>query len=858
MDNLTANAPLNAEPKGSLARAGSNFLESMFSKKRDYFPLHAVDSSQYVTIDGFPTVLSSKDHLTGDQEEDSARRGSHGSIAQPTCCEKTVKVSSIVLLLTVIVGLLIYFFDPNIGTDIWRSRPGADGDNEDDTIEYRAYPGAETEFLQIPNADKAKEWLSYYTSAPHIAGSKSDFDQAVWTRDKFLELGIPEAEIQTYYPLLNIPLQKSVQSVSIVEPVEIQVSFDLREPVIDEDPTSIKYRDAVPAFHGYSANGNVTGKLVYVNYGRREDFDILKSKGIDFEGTIALVRYGTNFRGLKVRAAEMNGCAGVIIYSDPRDDGSLKGPVYPSGPWRPDGSYQRGSVHYSSLYPGDPLTPGRPAHKGAHRVSQKKALTLPKIPSIPISYRDAKVLLDSIGQSGEPASIFSVDASEDVVENSVFTGPGDVVVNLNNFNDYKVTPIWNVIGRIRGSEEPDKVVYLGNHRDAWVTGAVDPSSGSACMIEVARGLGTLLKNGWKPRRTIVLASWDGEEYGMVGSTEFVEDESAKLLENGIAYLNVDISTSGPHLFVAGTPSLSQLLRNVSHALTDPHTGKSLYAAWLDDQLMAIPDGKDQSTVFGKSALPFVGQLGSGSDFVSFVDYVGMASANLGYKGDYGVYHSNYDSFHWMEKFGDPGFRYHETMAKYWGLIALRLSDSAILPFNYTEYAYELDAYVEHIEKTTMTMRIPLQFPLLHRIIGELLIVSERTAMEITEERNRNTESTGDGMSIETNIKRRRSLNYRLQMAEREFLDPKGLPGRPWYKHVVFAPGLWAGYGATTFPTLTEAVETFKNTKEDASTIDTVKQIEIDLAYRIKRVALVLAGLDIKQIEKDHDILEFPV
>ncbi|KAI7872319.1 hypothetical protein BDF14DRAFT_1751934 [Spinellus fusiger] len=658
---------------------------------------------------------------------------------------------------------------------------------------------AETYILTHASANNTHQYLKQYASETHIAGSNNDKKQAEWTRDKFIEFGI-DTEIATYWPLLNYPTQHRLAVVS--GPKEFHYEASLTEDIVDEDPTS-KEQNAVPAFHGYSKNGSATGPVVYANYGRPEDFEYLLKKGIRLNGTIALMRYGGIFRGLKVKAAEDYGCIGALIYSDPIDDGpvgkedskSSPAKAYPEGPWRSSSSIQRGSVLYLSLGTGDPLTPDEPATQNATRIKMEDTNVLPSIPSLPLSWKDALPLLKATQGHGVYRKNNWMGGLEGV---DYFSGPSEGDVNMVNGVEYKITPIWNVIGRIEGSEEPDSAIILGNHRDSWVYGATDPSSGSATMLELARLFGELLKSGWRPKRTIILASWDGEEYGMVGSTEWAEEHKSWLSKNGAAYINVDLSVTGSHFSASASPSLSRLLYEVTQAVTDPNTGSSVYDAWN-----ALPKPKD--IVSNK---PYVGQLGSGSDFVPFLDYLGIASVDMSFLGDYGVYHSNYDSIHWLEKFGDPTFKYHETMVKIWGLVALRLADDLIIPIHALDYTAELDRYVSILNKYSY----PHVFPYLEKAVGKMA----ESAHIFHEELNKAEEQLTQYMSVSSEkvpvaLKQSiNSINKRLINLERGFLDPEGIKGRTWFKHVIYAPGLWTGYSSQVFPAIIDGLDS-KNT-----------------------------------------------
>ncbi|KAF7725324.1 hypothetical protein EC973_009663 [Apophysomyces ossiformis] len=644
--------------------------------------------------------------------------------------------------------------------------------------------------LDLPSTEHLRKNLKKYTSRAHLAGSKGDKYTAEWTKKKLLEYGLANTTIETYWPLLNYPERRRLAIIS--GPEELRYEATLREAAVDEDPTS-KNPDVVPTFHGYSKNGTARGPVIYANYGRREDFQYLVDQGVKVNGTIALVRYGGAFRGIKVKAAEDFGCVGALVYSDPIDDGPVDkegyphvnpAKPYPEGPWRSPSSVQRGSVFQLQYGAGDPLTPGWPSTENATRLPQDEVTTLVSIPSLPLSYEDALPLLKATQNHGVRGDGDWVGGLEGV---DYYSGPSEGLVELVNEVEYKITPIWNVISTIKGTEEPEKLIILGsdlsygNHRDAWVYGAVDPNSGSAALLELGRVFGKLLKTGWRPKRTIILASWDAEEYALVGSTEWGEDHREWLSQTGAVYINVDVAVSGPHFEAGASPSLDRLLYEVTRLVPDPRTGGSVYDAWAEHT----------NRTSKPSPKPFISNLGSGSDFVVFLDHLGIASMNLGFQGDYGVYHSNYDSFHWMSKFGDPQFEYHQAMVKIWGLLALRLADDEILPLYPLDYAHKLEEYVERLNEYIR----PYTYPSLHRSVRKLIHASqhfEEYIDSLTDRKDRKK-------AIET-------VNNQLAFFERSFLDPKGLIGRSWYKHVVYAPGLWTGYSSQVFPNIAEAMD----------------------------------------------------
>ncbi|KAI7906583.1 uncharacterized protein BX663DRAFT_534722 [Cokeromyces recurvatus] len=620
---------------------------------------------------------------------------------------------------------------------------------------------AEKFILEFPSNTSIRNYLKTYTSEAHLAGTTNDKRQAEWTHAQFQSFGL-QSEIVTYWPLLNYPIERRLALIS--GPPEFRFEAKLREDVIEEDETS-QDPNVIPTFHGYSKNGTVRGPVIYANYGRLQDFQFLKDQGIPLNGTIALVRYGGSFRGLKVRAAEVFGCAGVLIYSDPIDDGPVdkkNGESYPNGPWRSPSSVQRGSVQYISLITGDPLTPGYAATENATRIQPEDSPGLAKIPSLPLSWEDALPLLKATQGRGIRGGSDD-DWSGGLKGVDYFSGPTEGEVIMINHIKNKITPIWNVVARIDGCEEGNRAVILGNHRDAWVYGAVDPSSGSASLLELARGFGQLLKIGWCPRRTILLASWDAEEYGLVGSTEWVEDNQEWLKQEAVTYINVDTAVSGSHFKVAASPSLKRLLYTMTKYVKDPNSSKSVFDVWSTE-----------------NTLPHIGELGSGSDFVGFLDHLGIASISMAFKGAYGVYHSNYDSFHWMEKFGDPQFLYHETLVKVWGLIALRLADSPLLPIHPIDYAQKLNEYVKTL---TRYAKHQYKFSKLEASIRELSKQADRFERYLNDQ-----------------------TNDKLTYFERNFIDEEGIKGREWFKHVVYAPGLWTGYSSQVFPAIVEAID----------------------------------------------------
>ncbi|KAM5535507.1 hypothetical protein V8D89_010844 [Ganoderma adspersum] len=751
-------------------------------------------------------------------------------------------------------------------------------------------------YLSIPDPASALAASREYATHPHIAGSDEDLDDAKVILKLFQdEFGIhasdelplydagtpesraatlnvgnyrrPQAWIDKYFPVMNTPLDRTLSILG--EDGEPEWEADLVEDGDPRDPEAAKYRDSVPTFHGLSADGDVEGQLVYVNYGRKEDYDELVAKGVDFTGKIILARYGAVFRGLKIKGAEELGAVGVLIYSDPRDDGAVTVEngykPYPEGPALNPTSVQRGSVQYISLYPGDPTTPGLPAYENATRTEGEN---IPKIPSLPISWANAQRLLKEIS-GGDAQAAFQLDGKA-----------SEKTVKLVNHVDTRVIPIWNAMAALPGHIKNETVV-IGCHRDAWVMGAADPTSGTVSIHEVVRGFGALLKNGWKPLRNVVFASWDAEEYGLIGSTEWAEDFSEWLTENVVAYINLDVSSVGSRWGAGGSPSLAHLIR--AAALDVPHPtdpGRTLWDARLDVGPyggIAHPDVVERFLEQNRIAHSELGvpPLGSGSDYTPFLQRLGIASMDQGF-GNTPTdapyhYHSIYDSQRWQETYADPGFFRHIAVAKHLGLVALRLIDSFILPLNTTHYAYELDDYLDKVEAISSSVNANADFTKLRKSIARLSAASlaldeEKEDAEkkraqahahahhhshaYDEKEHAQSHAHGHGYGHCTlhhhahehgsrlrgfpiplpdwlkkllekilghgvppgpigdfirAAKRVQAANTKLAAFERGFISGEGIKDREWYRHLGVAPGKWLGYGATTLPSITEAL-----------------------------------------------------
>jgi len=659
----------------------------------------------------------------------------------------------------------------------------------------------EEEFRSVPAPDSAREHLRRLTAEPHVAGTKEDYATAVYVRDQIRSYGI-SSELKEYEVLLPYPKQPSI--VELISPRRERLA--VKEAAIAEDPSSSNPK-IIPLFNGYSPSGDVTAPLVYVNYGLPPDYEALKKLGVDVKGKVAIARYGNSFRGVKAKVAEDNGAIGLIIYSDPADDGYMQGDVYPKGPWRPASSGQRGSVQFLSTAPGDPLTPGKPAVPGVPRLKMEEVKTLPRIPVQPISYGDARRLLEPLRGPVRPKGF------QGGLPFPYHVGGTEYVrVHLKTLMDFQVRKIWDVISRIDGDEEKDRWVIMGNHRDAWVFGAVDPNSGTTAMLEAARAFGALLKKGWKPRRTIVMGSWDGEEYGLLGSTEWVEENADELKEKAVAYLNVDSAVSGSNFGASSVPSMWKLIRGATRDIKDPKTGQTVYKQWQERAHDQEPDPEMTNAEVDSdtpNAEARIGALGSGSDFTPFLQHLGIPASDMGFGGDYGVYHSAYDSFYWMSHFGDPTFVYHVAAAQLWGTMAMRLADAAGLPLDYRDYASQVREFFDATMKIAKRRKLAGAFDE-KPMISALQSFAEEA--ERIEKARQETVTEIERTRVEANdrhpraVARLKRINEALLAVERSLTDERGLRGRTWYTHQIYAPGTYTGYAAQPLPDFRQALD----------------------------------------------------
>ena len=686
----------------------------------------------------------------------------------------------------------------------------------------------ENEFRAVPAPASAREHLRRLTAEPHVAGTKEDYATAIYVRDQIRSYGIA-SELKEYEVLLPYPKEPGI--VELISPRRERLTA--KEPVIPEDPTSSNPK-IIPLFNGYSPSGDVTAPLVYVNYGLPPDYEALKKLGVDVKGKIAIARYGNSYRGVKAKVAQDHGAVGLIIYSDPADDGYMKGDVYPKGPWRSAGSAQRGSVQFSFTAPGDPLTPGKPSVPGVPRLKLEEVTTIPRIPVQPISYGDARRLLEPLRGPVRPKGFQGGLPFPYHVGGTEF-----VRVHLKTSMDYQVRKIWDVISRIDGDEEKDRWVIMGNHRDAWTFGAVDPNSGTSTMLEAARGFGALLKKGWKPRRSIVLCSWDGEEYGLLGSTEWAEDNAAELKAKAVAYLNVDSAVSGPNFGASSVPSMWKLIRDATRDIKDPKSGQSVYQQWQEHALEDAPD-PEMANAAEPDVSPGeakIGSLGGGSDFAAFLQHLGIPSSDMGFGGDYGVYHSAYDSFYWMSHFGDPNFVYHVAAAQLWGTVAMRLADAAGLPLDYRDYASQIRDFFNECMKTAK--RRKLAAALDEKPMNKAL-QSFADEAEHIEKARQETVGELERTRVEANdrypraVTRLKRINEALLAVERSLTDERGLRGRTWFVHQIYAPGTYTGYASQPLPDFRQALDD-RNTANAAEALGRIVEA-IDRATETLRKA----------------------
>jgi len=689
----------------------------------------------------------------------------------------------------------------------------------------------ENKFKSIPSADEERRQHRIFTQEPHTAGSKRNNELAEYIRDEWIKQGLEEVVIRRYEVYGTNP---KFASLEMVEPTHYTAT--LRETPLPGDDDS-KNPAISGAWLGMSISGEVTASVVYAHSGNPEDYDLLRKQGISVKGKIVLVRYSNpySYRGFKALTAQREGAAAMLVYSDPQEDGYKQGKVDPDGPWGPEYHIQRGAITYDFMVPGDPQTPGWASVPGAKRIPIEEAVSVPKIMALPLSWHDAKPLLENLDGPIAPP-----DWQGGLAFPYHFGGEKEKV-HLKIEMENGLQPYYVVEGRIRGAELPDDWIVLGNHRDAWVFGGVDPSSGTASMMELTRALGQLAKSGMRPRRTIVVCSWDGEEIGLTGSTEWGEQFAAELRAKAVAYINVDEATSGPNFHGQAVASLAPMLEETTRSLQDP-SGKNLYEAWKAVVEREKEEGP-KSSQFSSSGVVNETladtRIGSGSDHTVFLNFIGMPVLGLGFEGDYGVYHSAYDDFFWMNHFGDPGYRYHTLLSQLWGVTALRLANADLLPFDFATYAGNIRQFVNDLVKNNpvIVSGAPVQASPESNVILSEARSTERAQskdpvragttngpdgnselgpvfdLKAVRQAVDSFESAGKKLNESLTRKLARGpidpklaaeLNHGMMQVERNWLNPDGIPGRPWFKHILY--GARYTYAHLELPGLTEAVE----------------------------------------------------
>lgn len=697
----------------------------------------------------------------------------------------------------------------------------------------------EQSFDQSLSAPRIGETIKELSAFPHNLGSAGSKAVAEKILQKYKSYGL-NAHIETYYVLFPTPKTRVLE---LTGPTKYTAL--LKEPALAEDATS--GQDAqLPTYNAWSADGDVSAPLVFVNYGLPEDYEKLATLGIDVKGKIVIAKYGRSWRGIKPKVAYEHGAVGCIIYSDPKDDGYSAGDIYPKGAYKNEYGVQRGSVMDLVLYPGDPLTPGIGATKDAKRLDRKDATTILKIPVLPISYHDAQPLLAALDgpiATGDWAGSLPI---------TYHIGPGKAMVHLKMEFDWNMVPAYDVIATVKGSKYPNEWVMRGNHHDAWVNGANDPISGQSAMLDEAKALGDLLKTGWRPKRTIVYCSWDGEEPGLIGSTEFAERHDKELQEKAVVYINSDDNGRG-FLAEGGSQALEPFMDEIAHNVTDPETNVSVFDRQKAAELTGTASAKEKKELFERKGRRLE-SLGSGSDFSSFLQHLGIPTLDLAYGGenDGGEYHSIYDSYDDYKRFKDPDFKYGVALAQTAGHAILRMADAELLPFDFRNLYATIDRFTTELTDLTKSMHEstaidnalikanayslaadptkPYHSPAVKDTVPALDFNALKTALD-------SLKKTADKLAAnwqkqsQTDIDHDK-LNKLLYHAEQQLLDAEGLPRRPWYKHTLYAPGFYTGYGVKTLPGIREAIEQ-RNWPEAQQQIGVVAAAVMRLAGYLK-------------------------
>ncbi len=674
----------------------------------------------------------------------------------------------------------------------------------------------EEQYRKTPDSARLKEYMEAMASEPHVAGQPSSKKVADYALAKFRSFGL-DAKLEEFEAMMPWPIETTVE---VVAPEKY--TLRVKEPVLPEDPDS---GDQTPLYNAYSGDGNVTGEVVYVNYGMPADYERLKELGIDVKGKIVIARYGAGWRGIKPKVAYEHGAIGCLIYSDPRDDGYYAGDVYPGGPFRPEFGAQRGSVMDMPIHAGDPLTPGWGSEPGGKKNRIEDAITILKIPVLPISYGDAAPILRQLKGKVVP------NEWKGALPFTYHVGPGPAQVHMNLRFEWKNRPLYNVVARIPGATRPDEWIIFGNHHDAWVSGADDPISGASALMETARGLGELLKTGWRPSRTIVLALWDGEEWGLLGSTEWAEKHDAELKQKAAVYINTDGTGKG-WLNAGGSHGLQQLLGEVAKDVMDPRTGKPVFEEARRRAVLGEPEDARKAAEADPALR--IAPLGSGSDFTPFLQHLTLSALNVGFGGESpgGVYHSAYDTIKWYQAYSDGDYSYGRTLSQLTGTLILRLADAPVLPFQFTDTADTLMRYVVELEKLAATKKD-----------SQVDMKPVRAAVDALKSAGQAFEKAYGSVSKVSSQslaakKELQQLNKLLLTSEQRLGNSDGLPRRDWFKHQIYAPGFYTGYGVKTMPQIREGFEENRFTEAQGG-VRTVAAAVNALAAQVNEAARAL-------------------
>jgi len=735
------------------------------------------------------------------------------------------------ILALLVIGL--FFLSANADSPDASANAPLDGFSSAHARTEREWEG---KFRALPNPQRERDYMQLLSARPHHVGSAYDKQNAEWILSKFKEWGL-DAHIETFKVLFPTPKRRLVE---LLAPAHYLAK--LQEPPLPEDPTSKQQDEQLPTYNAYSRDGDVTAPLVYVNYGLPDDYERLDRLGVSVKGAIVIARYGHSWRGVKPKVAAEHGAVGCLIYSDPKDDGYFSGDVFPKGPMRPDQGVQRGSLlDFASSYPGDPLTPDR-GDPNAPRMTVSDAPSITKIPTLPISYGDAQPLLAALSGPLAP------EEWRGALPIPYHVGPGAAKVHLVVQSNWDIKEVNDIIARIPGSTEPDEWVVRGNHHDGWVNGAEDPISGQMTLLEEARSFGELLKQGWKPKRTIIYCAWDGEEPMLLGSTAWAETHGRELQEHAAIYINTDGNDRG-YLAMEGSHSLEHLMNEVARSVEDPESKLSVFER---DRLAAITKAKSDEERKELRQRPDLrmGALGSGSDYTTFIDHLGIASLNLAYEGedDEGIYHSIYDDFYWYTHFSDTNFVYGVALSQTVGTAVMRMADADILPYQFTGLADTMQKYTKDLKKllqdkqdeaherelelkegayhAAFDPRKPTVAPPPEDIPPHLNFAPLENALEVlskSADHYQTALNKAGASGFSGTDQQMASLNQKLLQSERRLTDPAGLPRRAWYKHMIYAPGVYTGYAPKTMPGIREAIE-LRHWQEADTEIQRVAQV----------------------------------